>query len=183
VVGTDTRTDVAVIKTPPTSADGEAGRPTRLRVGEAVAAIARIRLRELVTRALFRKGRSLPARIIALHQTDVRSIRATRGRAVQHEGEVVGINSQITAAAAATRGVVRDPIDVAMKLGPAEKRWQGVACWLGCDPEVTADLASRSASISRAVRCGRFRKTVGAQGGLQASDVIRLQRQDGGCFQ
>ncbi|WP_296751732.1 trypsin-like peptidase domain-containing protein, partial [Thiobacillus sp.] len=149
VVGADTRTDVAVIKITANSLPAvKLGDPTRLRVGEAVAAIGSpFGFENSVTAGIVSaKGRSLPSEsYVPYIQTDVPINPGNSGGPLFNmKGEVVGINSQIYSRSGGYQGVsFAIPIDVAMEVveqlkssGKVSRGWLGVVI-----QEVTADLA------------------------------------------
>jgi serine protease Do len=184
VVGTDTRTDVAVIKI--TADDLPAvklGDPTKLRVGEAVAAIGSpFGFENSVTAGIVSaKGRSLPAEnYVPFIQTDVPINPGNSGGPLFNmRGEVVGMNSQIYSRNGGYQGVsFAIPIDVAMEVvnqlkagGKVSRGWLGVII-----QEVTADLAE-SFGLDRprgALVAEVQEDSPAARGGLQASDVILM---------
>jgi serine protease Do len=182
VVGTDTRTDVAVIKI---TAGGlpsvKLGDPTKLRVGEAVAAIGSpFGFENSVTAGIVSaKGRSLPSEnYVPYIQTDVAINPGNSGGPLFNmRGEVVGINSQIYSRSGGYQGVsFAIPIDVAMEVvgqlkagGKVSRGWLGVVI-----QEVSADLAEsfgldrpRGALVSQVQD-----NSPASKAGLLASDVI-----------
>ncbi len=182
VVGTDTRTDVAVIKI---TAAGlpvvKLGDPTKLRVGEAVAAIGSpFGFENSVTAGIVSaKGRSLPSEnYVPYIQTDVAINPGNSGGPLFNmKGEVVGINSQIYSRSGGYQGVsFAIPIDVAMEVvdqlktgGKVSRGWLGVVI-----QEVSADLAEsfgldrpRGALVSQVQD-----DSPAGKAGLLASDVI-----------
>jgi serine protease Do len=184
VVGTDARTDVAVIKI---TADNlptvKLGDPTRLRVGEAVAAIGSpFGFENSVTAGIVSaKGRSLPSEnYVPYIQTDVPINPGNSGGPLFNmRGEVVGMNSQIYSRSGGYQGVsFAIPIDVVMEVvdqlkagGKVSRGWLGVIV-----QEVTADLAEsfgldrpRGALVSQVQE-----DSPAARGGLQAADVILM---------
>ncbi len=182
VVGTDTRTDVAVIKITAAGLPAvKLGDPTKLRVGEAVAAIGSpFGFENSVTAGIVSaKGRSLPSEnYVPYIQTDVAINPGNSGGPLFNmKGEVVGINSQIYSRSGGYQGVsFAIPIDVAMEVvdqlktgGKVSRGWLGVVI-----QEVSADLAEsfgldrpRGALVSQ-VQDG----SPASKAGLQASDVI-----------
>jgi serine protease Do len=182
VVGTDPRTDVAVIKITATGLPAvKLGDPTKLRVGEAVAAIGSpFGFENSVTAGIVSaKGRSLPSEnYVPYIQTDVAINPGNSGGPLFNmKGEVVGINSQIYSRSGGYQGVsFAIPIDVAMEVvdqlktgGKVSRGWLGVVI-----QEVSADLAEsfgldrpRGALVSQ-VQEG----SPASKAGLQASDVI-----------
>lgn len=182
VVGADTRTDVAVIKITASNLPAvKLGDPTRLRVGEAVAAIGSpFGFENSVTAGIVSaKGRSLPSEsYVPYIQTDVPINPGNSGGPLFNmKGEVVGINSQIYSRSGGYQGVsFAIPIDVAMEVvgqlkssGKVSRGWLGVVI-----QEVTADLAEsfgldrpRGALVSQVQEDSPAHKA-----GLQAADVI-----------
>ncbi|MBT9590399.1 MAG: trypsin-like peptidase domain-containing protein, partial [Thiobacillus sp.] len=122
VVGADPRTDVAVIKITATNLPAvKLGDPTKLRVGEAVAAIGSpFGFENSVTAGIVSaKGRSLPSEsYVPYIQTDVPINPGNSGGPLFNmRGEVVGINSQIYSRSGGYQGVsFAIPIDVAMEV-------------------------------------------------------------------
>jgi serine protease Do len=182
VIGADNRTDVAVIKITANRLPAVTlGDPTRLRVGEAVAAIGSpFGFENSVTAGIVSaKGRSLPSEsYVPYIQTDVAINPGNSGGPLLNmRGEVVGINSQIYSRSGGYQGVsFAIPIDVAMEVvgqlkagGKVSRGWLGVVI-----QEVTADLADsfgldrpRGALVSQVQE-----DSPAARGGLRASDVI-----------
>ncbi|MBS1185376.1 MAG: peptidase Do, partial [Proteobacteria bacterium] len=182
VIGADSRTDVAVIKITAGNLPAvKLGDPTKLRVGEAVAAIGSpFGFENSVTAGIVSaKGRSLPSEsYVPYIQTDVPINPGNSGGPLFNmKGEVVGINSQIYSRSGGYQGVsFAIPIDVAMEVvgqlkagGKVSRGWLGVVI-----QEVTADLAEsfgldrpRGALVSEVQADGPA-----ARAGLQASDVI-----------
>lgn len=182
VLGADNRTDVAVIKITATKLPVVTlGDPTRLRVGEAVAAIGSpFGFENSVTAGIVSaKGRSLPSEsYVPYIQTDVPINPGNSGGPLFNmRGEVVGINSQIYSRSGGYQGVsFAIPIDVAMEVveqlkhgGKISRGWLGVVI-----QEVTADLAEsfgldrpRGALVSQVQEGSPAQKA-----GLRASDVI-----------
>ncbi|MCA1926016.1 MAG: DegQ family serine endoprotease [Thiobacillus sp.] len=182
VVGTDTRTDVAVLKIPagdlPTVKLGD---PTKLRVGEAVAAIGSpFGFENSVTAGIVSaKGRSLPSEnYVPYIQTDVPINPGNSGGPLFNmKGEVVGINSQIYSRSGGYQGVsFAIPIDVAMEVvgqlkagGKVSRGWLGVVI-----QEVTADLAeSFGLDRPRGALVAQVQPdSPASRAGLQVADVI-----------
>jgi serine protease Do len=182
VVGADTRTDVAVIKITASNLPAvKLGDPTRLRVGEAVAAIGSpFGFENSVTAGIVSaKGRSLPSEnYVPYIQTDVPINPGNSGGPLFNmRGEVVGINSQIYSRSGGYQGVsFAIPIDVAMEVvaqlrssGKVSRGWLGVVI-----QEVTSDLAEsfgldrpRGALVSQVQE-----DSPASKAGLQAADVI-----------
>jgi serine protease Do len=182
VVGTDPRTDVAVIKI--TASDLPAvklGDPTQLRVGEAVAAIGSpFGFENSVTAGIVSaKGRMLPSdSYVSYIQTDVPINPGNSGGPLFNmKGEVVGMNSQIYSRSGGYQGVsFAIPIDVAMEVadqlksgGKVSRGWLGVVI-----QEVTADLAeSFGLDRPRGALVAQVQEdSPASKAGLQASDVI-----------
>jgi serine protease Do len=157
------------------------GDPTRLRVGEAVAAIGSpFGFENSVTAGIVSaKGRSLPSEsYVPYIQTDVPINPGNSGGPLFNmRGEVVGINSQIYSRSGGYQGVsFAIPIDVAMEVvgqlkagGKVSRGWLGVVI-----QEVTADLADsfgldrpRGALVSQVQE-----DSPASRAGLRASDVI-----------
>ena len=182
VIGTDTRTDVAVLKITANNLPAvKLGDPDALRVGEAVAAIGSpFGFENSVTAGIVSaKGRSLPSEsYVPYIQTDVAINPGNSGGPLFNmKGEVVGINSQIYSRSGGYQGVsFAIPIDVAMEVvsqlksgGKVSRGWLGVVI-----QEVSSDLAEsfgldrpRGALIAQVQPDGPA-----AKAGLQASDVI-----------
>ena len=182
VVGTDTRTDVALLKINagklPVVTMGD---PARLRVGEAVVAIGSpFGFENSVTSGIVSaKGRSLPDdNYVPFIQTDVAINPGNSGGPLFNmKGEVVGINSQIYSRSGGYQGLsFAIPIDVAMDVaeqiktsGKVSRGWLGVGI-----QEVTADLAE-SFGLSRpagALIADVQEDSPAQKAGLQVSDVI-----------
>lgn len=182
VVGTDDRTDVALLKI---EAQGlprvTIGDPERLKVGEWVLAIgAPFGFENTVTAGIVSaKGRSLPQEnYVPFIQTDVAVNPGNSGGPLFNmRGEVVGVNSQIISRSGGYMGLsFAIPIDVAMdvaeqlkKSGKVSRGRIGVLI-----QEVTADLAesfglakSEGALVSEVEPGGPADKA-----GVQASDII-----------
>ncbi len=182
VVGTDSRTDIAVLKIPagnlPTVKLGD---PAKLRVGEAVAAIGSpFGFENSVTAGIVSaKGRTLPAEsYVPYIQTDVPINPGNSGGPLFNmKGEVVGVNSQIYSRSGGYQGVsFAIPIDIAMEVveqlkggGKVSRGWLGVVV-----QEVTADLAdSFGLDRPRGALVAQVQEDSPAdRAGLQASDVI-----------
>ena len=182
VIGADNRTDVAVLKIAASNLPAvKLGDPTKLRVGEAVAAIGSpFGFENSVTAGIVSaKGRSLPSEsYVPYIQTDVPINPGNSGGPLFNmKGEVVGINSQIYSRSGGYQGVsFAIPIDVAMEVaaqlksgGKVSRGWLGVVI-----QEVTAELAGsfgldrpRGALVSQVQD-----DSPAAKAGLRASDVI-----------
>jgi len=182
VVGTDSRTDIAVLKIPagnlPTVKLGD---PAKLRVGEAVAAIGSpFGFENSVTAGIVSaKGRTLPSEsYVPYIQTDVPINPGNSGGPLFNmKGEVVGVNSQIYSRSGGYQGVsFAIPIDIAMEVveqlkggGKVSRGWLGVVV-----QEVTADLAeSFGLDRPRGALVAQVQEDSPAdRAGLLASDVI-----------
>lgn len=182
VIGTDARTDVAVLKITANHLPiVKLGNPDTLRVGEAVAAIGSpFGFENSVTAGIVSaKGRSLPSEsYVPYIQTDVAINPGNSGGPLFNmRGEVVGINSQIYSRSGGYQGVsFAIPIDVAMEVmsqikagGKVSRGWLGVVI-----QEVSSDLAEsfgldrpRGALIAQVQPGGPA-----AKAGLQPADVI-----------
>jgi serine protease Do len=182
VVGTDARSDVAVIKINANNLPAvKLGDPTKLRVGEAVAAIGSpFGFENSVTAGIVSaKGRTLPAEsYVSYIQTDVPINPGNSGGPLFNmKGEVVGMNSQIYSRSGGYQGVsFAIPIDVAMEVvdqlksgGKVSRGWLGVVI-----QEVTADLAeSFGLDRPRGALVAQVQDdSPASKAGLQASDVI-----------
>lgn len=182
VIGTDRRTDVALIKISATGLPKVTiGNPTLLKVGEWVAAIGSpFGFENSVTAGIVSgKGRSLPQEnYVPFIQTDAAINPGNSGGPLFNlKGEVIGINSQIYSRTGGYMGVSFSiPIDVAMDVadqlranGKISRGWLGVVI-----QEVTKELAEsfglkkpEGALISGVEKGGPAEK-----GGLEPSDVI-----------
>ncbi|MBI1283765.1 MAG: Do family serine endopeptidase [Thiobacillus sp.] len=182
VVGTDPRTDVAVIKITASNLPAvKLGDPSKLRVGEAVAAIGSpFGFENSVTAGIVSaKGRMLPSDgYVSYIQTDVPINPGNSGGPLFNmRGEVVGMNSQIYSRSGGYQGVsFAIPIDVAMEVadqlksgGKVSRGWLGVVI-----QEVTADLAeSFGLDRPRGALVAQVQEdSPASKAGLQASDVI-----------
>jgi serine protease Do len=182
VVGTDSRTDIAVLKIPAGSLPTvKLGDPAKLRVGEAVAAIGSpFGFENSVTAGIVSaKGRTLPSEsYVPYIQTDVPINPGNSGGPLFNmKGEVVGVNSQIYSRSGGYQGVsFAIPIDIAMEVaeqlkggGKVSRGWLGVVI-----QEVTADLAdSFGLDRPRGALVAQVQEDSPAErAGLQASDVI-----------
>lgn len=182
VIGTDKRTDVALIRI---KANGlpmvRLGDPARLRVGEWVVAIGSpFGFESTVTAGIVSaKGRSLPQEnFVPFIQTDVAINPGNSGGPLFNmSGEVVGINSQIYSRSGGYQGIAfAIPIDVAMEVqsqlrasGKVSRGRIGVMI-----QEVTRELAD---SFGLSKPQGALVATVEKGGpadkaGLEAGDVI-----------
>ncbi len=182
VVGTDKRTDVALLKI---EANGlpvvRMGDPGRLRVGEWVVAIgAPFGFDNSVTAGIVSaKGRSLPQEnYVPFIQTDVAINPGNSGGPLFNmKGEVVGVNSQIYSRSGGYMGVsFAIPIDVAMEVqaqlrsgGKVSRGRLGVAI-----QDVTRELAdSFGLSKPQGALVASVEKGAPAEkGGIEAGDII-----------
>lgn len=149
LVGSDTRTDVALLKIETGSLPAVAiGAPSRLEVGEWVLAIGSpFGFHHSATSGIVSaKGRSLPhENYTPFIQTDVAINPGNSGGPLFNlRGEVVGVNSQIYSRSGGFMGVsFAIPIDLAMRVAEQLKRDGRLRRgWLGVSPqEVTRGLA------------------------------------------
>jgi len=182
VIGTDTRTDIALIKINATNLPSvRIGDPSKLRVGEWVLAIGAPFGFEISATAgiVSAKGRSLPQEnYVPFIQTDVAVNPGNSGGPLFNlRGEVVGVNSQIISRSGGYMGLsfaipIDDAMDVAEQLktrGKVNRGRLGVVI-----QEVTADLAesfglgeSKGALVAD-VEAG----SPAEKAGLQVSDII-----------
>jgi serine protease Do len=183
VIGTDKRTDVAVVKIDPSAAlpSVAIGDPSKLRVGEWVVAIGSpFGFENTVTAGIVSaKGRSLPQEnFVPFLQTDVAINPGNSGGPLFNlKGEVVGINNMIFSRTGGFMGVsFAIPIDVAMDVakqlqttGRVSRGRIGVVI-----QEVTKELAesfglpkAAGALVNSVEKGGPAEKA-----GIQASDVI-----------
>jgi len=182
VVGTDSRTDVALLKINATGLPKVAiGKPDTLRVGEWVLAIgAPFGFENSVTAGIVSaKGRSLPQEnYVPFIQTDVAVNPGNSGGPLFNMGgEVVGMNSQIISRSGGYMGLsFAIPIDVAMDIaeqlkskGKVERGRLGVVI-----QEVTADLAdSFGLKTPQGALVSEIEPGSPAdKAGLQVSDII-----------
>jgi len=182
VIGTDTRTDIALIKINATKLPYvKIGDIDKLRVGEWVLAIgAPFGFENSVTAGIVSaKGRSLPQEnYVPFIQTDVAVNPGNSGGPLFNlRGEVVGVNSQIISRSGGYMGLsFAIPIDVAMDVaeqlktrGKVNRGRIGVAI-----QEVTADLAESfglsepSGALVADIEPG----SPAEKAGLQVSDII-----------
>ena len=182
VIGSDKRTDIALIKIEATGLPKVAfGDPNRLRVGDWVLAIGSpFGFDNTVTAGIVSaKGRSLPQEnYVPFIQTDVAINPGNSGGPLYNlNGEVVGINSQIYSRTGGFMGLsFAIPIDVAMDIsnqlktaGKVTRGWLGVVI-----QEVTKELAdsfgltkAQGALIANVEKGGPAEKS-----GLEPSDII-----------
>lgn len=182
VIGADKRTDVALIKIDATNLPRVTlGDPTKLRVGEWVAAIGSpFGFENSVTAGIVSaKGRSLPQEnFVPFIQTDVAVNPGNSGGPLFNmKGEVVGINSQIYSRTGGFMGLsFAIPIDIAMEIqnqlrvsGKVSRGRIGVVI-----QEVTKELSDsfglskpQGALVSSVEKGGPAEKA-----GIEAGDVI-----------
>jgi serine protease Do len=182
VIGSDRKTDVALIKVDATGLIAvKTGDVDKLRVGEWVVAIGSpFGFESTVTKGIVSaKGRSLPQEtLVPFIQTDVPINPGNSGGPLFNlKGEVVGINSQIYSRTGGFMGLsFAIPIDVALDVshqlrdsGKVTRGWLGVVI-----QDVTHDIAD---SFGLATTQGALIANVEKGGpadssGLQVSDVI-----------
>jgi serine protease Do len=182
IIGTDKRTDVALIKIDATNLPkATIGDPAALKVGEWVAAIGSpFGLENTMTAGIVSaKGRALPQEnFVPFIQTDVAINPGNSGGPLYNlRGEVVGVNSQIYSRSGGSMGLSFSiPIDVAIDIsnqlkanGKITRGWLGVAI-----QELTKELAeSFGMKNNNGVLIAGVEKTGPAEkGGLLAGDVI-----------
>ena len=182
VIGTDKRTDVALIKIEASGLPAvKMGDPGKLRVGEWVVAIGSpFGFESSVTAGIVSaKGRALPQEnFVPFIQTDVAINPGNSGGPLFNmKGEVVGINSQIYSRSGGYQGVsFAIPVDLAMQIADQLKSKGKVARgWLGVSiQDVSNDLAEsfgldrpRGALIAQVME-----DSPAAKAGLEASDVV-----------
>ena len=182
VIGSDRRTDVALLKIDAKGLPKVAlGDPAKLKVGEWVAAIGSpFGFENSVTAGIVSaKGRSLPNEsYVPFIQTDVAVNPGNSGGPLFNlNGEVVGINSQIYSGTGGYMGVsFAIPIDIALNVSD-QLRTNGKVKWgkLGVQiQDITPDLA-QSFGLSNAF--GALISSVdkggpAAQAGLVAGDIL-----------
>ena len=192
VIGSDRRTDVAVLKIDATGLPSVAfGDPNKLRVGEWVVAIGSpFGFENTVTAGIVSaKGRSLPQEnFVPFIQTDVAINPGNSGGPLFNlKGEVVGINSMIFSRTGGFMGVsFAIPIDVAVDVakqlqttGRVSRGRIGVVI-----QEVTKELAESFGLPKAAGRAGQFggegrRRRQGRDPGERRDPQVRQQ----GCGQ
>ncbi len=182
IIGVDKRTDVALIKIEATGLPKVTiGDPTKLKVGEWVAAIGSpFGLENTMTAGIVSaKGRALPQEnYVPFIQTDVAINPGNSGGPLFNlAGEVVGINSQIYSRSGGSMGLSFSiPIDVAIDIsnqlkasGKISRGWLGIAI-----QELTKDLADSFGmkSTNGALVAGVEKNSPADKGGLEAGDVI-----------
>ena len=182
IVGTDKRTDVALIKIDATGLPkANIGDPSKLKVGEWVAAIGSpFGLENTMTAGIVSaKGRALPQEnFVPFIQTDVAINPGNSGGPLYNlNGEVVGINSQIYSRSGGSMGLSFSiPIDVAIDVsnqlkasGKVTRGWLGIAI-----QELTKELAESFGmkNTNGALVAGVEKNSPAEKGGLEAGDVI-----------
>ncbi len=182
VIGSDKRTDVALIKIGATGLPKvNLGNPDQLKVGEWVVAIGSpFGFDNSVTAGIVSaKGRALPdENYVPFIQTDVAINPGNSGGPLFNmKGEVVGINSQIYSRSGGFMGLsFAIPIDVALDVsnqlrtsGKVSRGWLGVVI-----QEVTKDLAE-SFGLGKptgALIAGVEKGSPAEKAGLEPSDVV-----------
>ena len=182
IIGTDKRTDVALIKIEGTNLPkATIGNPAALKVGEWVAAIGSpFGLENTMTAGIVSaKGRALPQEnFVPFIQTDVAINPGNSGGPLYNlRGEVVGVNSQIYSRSGGSMGLSFSiPIDVAIDIsnqlktsGKITRGWLGVAI-----QELTKELAESFGmkNTNGALIAGVEKNGPADKGGLLAGDVI-----------
>ena len=182
IIGTDKRTDVALIKIEATNLPKAViGDPAALKVGEWVAAIGSpFGLENTMTAGIVSaKGRALPQEnFVPFIQTDVAINPGNSGGPLYNlRGEVVGVNSQIYSRSGGSMGLSFSiPIDVAIDIsnqlkatGKITRGWLGVAI-----QELTKELAESFGmkNTNGALIAGVEKNGPADKGGLLAGDVI-----------
>ncbi len=182
IIGTDKRTDVALVKIEATGLPkAVVGDPAKLKVGEWVAAIGSpFGLENTMTAGIVSaKGRALPQEnFVPFIQTDVAINPGNSGGPLFNlAGEVVGINSQIYSRSGGSMGLSFSiPIDVAIDItnqlkatGKITRGWLGIAI-----QEITKDLAESFGmkNTNGALVASVEKNGPADKGGLEAGDVI-----------
>lgn len=182
IVGSDKRTDVALLKIEATGLPkATLGDPNKLKVGEWVAAIGSpFGLEFTMTQGIVSaKGRALPQEnFVPFIQTDVAINPGNSGGPLYNlDGEVVGINSQIYSRTGGSVGLsFAIPIDVAIDIsnqlkasGKITRGWLGIAI-----QELTKELSESFGmkNSSGALIAGVEKNSPAEKGGLVAGDVI-----------
>lgn len=182
VIGSDRRTDVALIKIEATNLPKVTiGKPEQLKVGEWVAAIGSpFGFENSITAGIVSaKGRSLPQEnYVPFIQTDVAINPGNSGGPLFNmSGEVVGINSQIFSRTGGYMGLsFAIPIDVAIDISDQLRTGSKISRgWLGVMiQEVTRELAE-SFGLSKpmgALIANVEKGSPADKAGLEASDVV-----------
>ena len=182
IIGSDRRTDVALLKIDATGLPKVLiGDPNQLKVGEWVAAIGSpFGLENTMTAGIVSaKGRALPQEnFVPFIQTDVAINPGNSGGPLFNlKGEVVGINSQIYSRSGGSMGLsFAIPIDVAMDVSSQLKSGGKIARgWLGVSiQEITKDLADSFGmkNTNGALVAGVEKSGPADKGGVVAGDVI-----------
>ena len=182
IIGFDKRTDVALVKIDATGLPkANFGDPTKLKVGEWVAAIGSpFGLENTMTAGIVSaKGRALPQEnFVPFIQTDVAINPGNSGGPLYNlAGEVVGINSQIYSRTGGSVGLsFAIPIDVAIEVsnqlkatGKITRGWLGIAI-----QELTKELAESFGmkNTNGALVAGVEKNGPADKGGLEPGDVI-----------
>jgi serine protease Do len=182
IIGTDKRTDVALVKIEATGLPKViVGDPAKLKVGEWVAAIGSpFGLENTMTAGIVSaKGRALPQEnFVPFIQTDVAINPGNSGGPLFNlAGEVVGINSQIYSRSGGSMGLSFSiPIDVAIDIsnqlkasGKITRGWLGIAI-----QEITKELAESFGmkNTNGALVASVEKNGPADKGGLEAGDVI-----------
>jgi serine protease Do len=182
LIGSDKRTDVALVKIEATGLPvATLGDPSKLKVGEWVAAIGSpFGLENTMTQGIVSaKGRALPQEnFVPFIQTDVAINPGNSGGPLYNlSGEVVGINSQIYSRSGGSVGLsFAIPIDVAIDVsnqlkssGKVTRGWLGVAI-----QSLTKELAESFGmnDDNGALIAGVEPNSPAAKGGLETGDVI-----------
>ena len=182
IIGSDRRTDVALVKIETTGLPKvTVGDPAKLKVGEWVAAIGSpFGLENTMTAGIVSaKGRALPQEnYVPFIQTDVAINPGNSGGPLFNlSGEVVGINSQIYSRTGGSVGLSFSiPIDVAIDIsnqlkinGKISRGWLGIAI-----QEITKELAESFGmkNTNGALIAGVEKNGPADKGGLEAGDVI-----------
>lgn len=182
IIGADRRTDVALVKIEATGLPKvNVGDPTKLKVGEWVAAIGSpYGLENTMTAGIVSaKGRALPQEnFVPFIQTDVAINPGNSGGPLFNlAGEVVGINSQIYSRTGSSVGLsFAIPIDVAIDVSNQLKATGKITRgWLGIGiQEITKELAESFGmkNTNGALVAGVEKNGPADKGGLEAGDVI-----------
>lgn len=182
IIGADKRTDVALVKIEATGLPKiVVGDPTKLKVGEWVAAIGSpFGLENTMTAGIVSaKGRALPQEnYVPFIQTDVAINPGNSGGPLFNlSGEVVGINSQIYSRTGGSVGLsFAIPIDVAIEVsnqlkatGKITRGWLGIAI-----QELNKELADSFGmkNTNGALVAGVEKNGPADKGGLEPGDVI-----------
>lgn len=182
IIGTDKRTDVALVKIEASGLQKVTiGDLSKLKVGEWVAAIGSpFGLENTMTAGIVSaKGRALPQEnFVPFIQTDVAINPGNSGGPLFNlNGEVVGINSQIYSRSGGSMGLsFAIPIDVAIDVsnqlktsGKITRGWLGIAI-----QEITKELAESFGmkNTNGALVAGVEKNGPADKGGLEAGDVI-----------